>query len=150
MGQVFQLQRWLYVCHALTIQGATTFNITTSSITTPSKNDTKHKGLICDTQHNVTVNINDTQNNNALLLQCHYSECHILFIIMLNVIMLNVVMLSAAVPCTVYQYGLTQSRKLGLTTLDRPKDMIMGDRGLLPPPHVGTRYLYVNQKRGQT
>ncbi len=43
----------------------------------------------------VTLSINDTQDDNALqnAMRC-YAECHILFIIMLNVIMLNVIMLS--------------------------------------------------------
>jgi len=39
----------------------------------------------------VTLSINDTQDDNALQnAMCCYAECRILFIIMLNVIMLSV------------------------------------------------------------
>ncbi len=43
----------------------------------------------------MTVSINNTQHNNALLYaECHFAECRILFTFMLNVVMLSVVMLN--------------------------------------------------------
>ncbi len=51
--------------------------------------ETQHKRIVCDTQHDDIQNY-DTQHNNAL----HCSECCILFIVLLSVVMLNVVMLN--------------------------------------------------------
>ncbi len=43
-------------------------------------NDTQHKGIICDIQHNA-LSITTLCHN----AECHYDECRILFIAMPNV-----------------------------------------------------------------
>jgi hypothetical protein len=53
------------------------------------QNDTQHKGLICNTQHEQQV-----AKPQCYYAEHHYTECRILFMIMLSVVMLNAVMLS--------------------------------------------------------
>jgi hypothetical protein len=56
-------------------------------------NNTQHTGLICDTQHILSI---------TLCIKCHYAECRakcrVSFIFMLSVVMLNFVMLSGVTP----------------------------------------------------
>jgi len=68
-------------------KGATTFSITTIRIMTLSIRS-----------FYVTLSINDSLQNNALLFCCANAECCILFTILLNAIMLSVVMLSVVAP----------------------------------------------------
>ena len=62
-------------------------------------NDTKHKGLIYDTQHTwhsalMTLSITTLGYYSG----CCYAECQFLFVVMLGFVMLRIVMLSVAAP----------------------------------------------------